>query len=494
MLGFLFSKSDHALADAKEARRLLAELATLDAQTAIDHATALCETLTASEGFRSDLRCERLLELDEVALPQTRRMAREYFALARSARAQEFRLWQTNRDYWAALAHAYEACLTSYEAKQKGHEAIKPNLGLLLSRLLAAYAGRLKWAQLHYGPVDGSLWQAAGRAYLAAAAGGLAQRPVTLYAASSTTPEAEYLKLLVFHAASMDNLQPAEIEVAERMIAHFLAHFVFTAEVRPDNVYWVDAAQALPPTRLAKAPQVTPSLRFFSTGKAADAVAELRLDIAARKAVPQEILPGNQYSVDTVLAVLDHLAACWSPKPPMRSHARHRVESRLKVVGGMAALHEQLTAFAPATDGIESWVIADVSQGGMGALVPIVAKDWVRVGALVGMQPEGGANWLAGIVRRFARDSDAQGAVGIETISKTPRGIVADSSGLATEGILLDPAVDSTLVRVLVAASAWEPRIPLQLELDGMRMKLQPVGVIETNPDYVIGRYALTVA
>jgi hypothetical protein len=37
-----------------------------------------------------------------------------------------------------------------------------------------------------------------------------------------TSPVQEYQKVMVFQAASLDSLLPVEIEMAERLIAHFL--------------------------------------------------------------------------------------------------------------------------------------------------------------------------------------------------------------------------------------------------------------------------------
>jgi hypothetical protein len=48
-----------------------------------------------------------------------------------------------------------------------------------------------------------------------------------------------YLKLLVFHAASKGRLQALEIELTERLIAHLLPAISLTAQVRPENIYWV---------------------------------------------------------------------------------------------------------------------------------------------------------------------------------------------------------------------------------------------------------------
>ncbi|MDP2810907.1 MAG: hypothetical protein Q8O34_12230 [Rhodocyclaceae bacterium] len=476
------------MADPKEVRRILAELPAQEPAVAIDGATAWLESLVASDEFRPDRRIELVLQLDEAVLPQARRLGREYLTAPRLGRAQEFKLWQLNRNYWGELVTAYENALTRAHAGEKGIESIKGHLPLLYARLLHAHSGRLKWDQFRYGPIDGLLWMAVGRSFLAAVQGNVARRGVTLYSGVETTPEAEYLKVLVFHASSMDNLLPIEIEIAERLIAHFLPRFAFTDQVRPENVYWVDAAKPLPPTRLAKLPEIAPTLRFFSTSQAIESVAELHARIEQAGELPASINFGGQYSVRIVLPVLDHLAMCWAPKPPMRSHARHRVKSRLTVVSGLAAIHQRL-AGQGGQDGAEAWIADDVSMGGMGAEVPLAGNDWVRIGALLGMQPDGGDNWLIGVIRRFSRETESTGAVGIGTISKTPRAIVADCGGLQSEGILLDPLVAGEDVRVLVPAADWEENIPMLFTLDGLRARLFPQAVIESGPDYSLGRY-----
>ncbi|WIM04527.1 MAG: hypothetical protein OHM77_07350 [Candidatus Nitricoxidivorans perseverans] len=488
MLGMFSSRPDHPLADSREVRRILAELPAQEPAAAIDSATAWLESLVASEEFRPDRRLELVLQLDEAALPQSRRLGREYLTAPRPGRAQEFKLWQLNRNYWGELVTAYETVLAQACAGDKGIESIKDHLPLLYARLLHANGGRLKWDQFRYGPIDGLLWMAAGRAYLAAVQGNVARRGVMLYPGAETMPEAEYLKMLVFHASSMDSLLPIEIEIAERLIAHFLPRFAFTDQVRPENVYWVDAAKPLPPTRLAKLPEIAPTLRFFSTGQAIESVVELRSRIEQTGELPASINFGGQYSPRVVLPVLDHLAICWAPKPPVRSHTRHRVKSRLTVVSGLAAIHRRLAGQA-GPNGAEAWIAEDVSMGGMGAEVPLAGNDWVRIGALLGMQPDGGDNWLIGVIRRFSRETESAAAVGIKTISKTPRAIVADCGGLQTEGVLLDPPVAGDDVRVLVPAADWEEKIPLLFTLDGMRVRLFPQAMVDSGPDYSLGRY-----
>jgi hypothetical protein len=491
MLGLFAAKPDHPLANAKETRRILAELPAMEPAAAVDSATAWLESLVATEEFRPDHRLELILQIDEAVLPQLRRLARDYLTLPRLTRSQEYKLWQLDRGYWAELAGAYENVLERSAGNVKAADAIKPSLGLLYARLLQAYGNRLKWDQFRYGPIEGNLWLACGRIYLAADQAKLTRRPVALYANALSTPEAEYLRILVFQASSMDNLLPIEIEVAERLIAHFLPRFALTDQVRPDNVYWFDAGKALPPTRLAKVPEITSTLRFFTTGQALDALADLKGRIVQSGQLPAEVNFGGQYPPRVILPVFDHLAMCWAPKPPMRGHARRRIKSRISVVGGFKSMHQRLQSDNDNGEGVESWVVDDVSMGGMGAQVSSVGSDWARIGAFLAMQPEGGSNWLVGVIRRYFRETESVGAVGIETLSKTPRAVMADSAGLQTEIVLLDPLIAGEVARVLLATTAWEESIPLLLRIGGQSAKLLPQGVIETGGECTVGRYAV---
>jgi hypothetical protein len=488
MLGLFSSKPDHPLADAKEAKRIFDALPGREPGAAIHEATALLESLPGVEGFKPEQRLALAFQLDEATIVPARRLGREYVS-SRLSRVQEQRLFSGNREYWTALIDAYQDSLRRLDSKEKGADAIKPSLPLLYARLLHAAGHLLKWDQFRYGPMDGARWQLMGSAYLGAVAHKAAEKSVALYPGmAETTPAAEYLRALAFQASSMDNLLPMEIELAERLIAHFLPRFVFTAEVRPDNVYWIDVAKAAPPARLAKPPEIAPTLRYFNSIPAVEAVEQLRLRIVREDRVPAEVNFGGTYPPAAVLPVLEHLAMYWSPKPPTRGHARHRVKSRLSVVHGLAAMHRQLSGSGDCAE-CEAWVVDDVSQGGMGAKVALGGTDWIRIGALLGMQPDGAGNWLVGVVRRFARDSASVGAVGIQTISKAPRAILADAGGLRTEGILLDAPQKGETVRLALPAEAWEEGVSLIFPLDGVRVKLFPEILVSSDTDAVIARY-----
>jgi hypothetical protein len=180
-------------------------------------------------------------------------------------------------------------------------------------------AANLKWDQFHYGPVDPDFWATLGGIYLAAVEARLAQKPLLLY------PGRNHDRGGVPQGAGFPRQRDGQPEAAadrdrrapDRL---FPAVFSLVREVRPENVYWVDAAKPLPPTRLAKKPEITPTLRFFSGTRAVEAVSKTIEQIRLRGACRRN-QPGRAVRVDTVIPVLEHLALCWAPKPPMRSTA-----------------------------------------------------------------------------------------------------------------------------------------------------------------------------
>ena len=490
MLEFFSNKTTHPLADSREVKRILAEITSREPLKAVEEAGAWLESLAADESFKLAHRLELILKLDAAAVAQARRLSRDYTSSGGTSRIVESRQWQFGHGYWLQLAIAYLDCIARYHAAEKEGDAVRPQLPLIYGRLVNAMAAQLKWKQFHYGPVDPEFWMRLGGVYLAAVDAKVAQRSLQLYAGSAeSTIEAEYLKVLIFQATSMDKLQPLAIEIAERLIAYFLPFFSLIRELRPENVYWVDAAKPLPPTRLARLPEVTPTLRFFNGTRAVDAVGKTIEQIRSEGRVPPGINLGAQYEAGTVIPVLEHLAICWAPKPPMRNTARHRINSQLKVVNGLVAVHQLLSGRSSGTESSEAWVIDDVSLGGLGAQVSVSRQDLIRIGALIGMQPEGGENWLIGIVRRYARSGPTQGSVGIETISKTPHAVFADAGGLQTEALLLDIPVVGEYARMALPTHAVEEAVALVFVLDDKIARLHPRETIATGADFIIANF-----
>lgn len=498
-LGRLISqKSDHPLADPRGLRRVVAELPADNAFKALDEVAGWLESLLATDECPLERSYEAAVQLEDAVQYHLRRLSLEYLHSPRLARSNEQRLWSINYGFWTLLVAIYERCLLAIEAGQA--EVLRPQLPNLAARLIAALRATLKWEQFRYGPSPAVIWLRMGKALEVAAAGGVAAKRVALGPALGvSSAEQEYLKAVIFQAASMDSLMPAEIELAERLIAHFLPGCVFGPEAQEDSVYWVDLKLAQPPLRLARMPaQAAASQRFFKPAGAHAAMLAVLRELERGGDIPAEINLGGQYSVRFILPVLRHLTAYLAPIPPQRRHARHRVKHRMSVLNGL------INAFVvfsgdfggrPAGLEMESWVVENVGRGGFGALLSGIPTEWLRVGALLAVQPEGGDNWLLGIVRRYHRETESEARVGIEALARTVVSVelkvrtVSACAAASVPGLLLEDGGAPDEVRLVLPPASFDLRENLEYSRDGAHFLLAPVALLEQNDDYELARY-----
>jgi len=493
------AKSDHPMADPKEAQRLLGELPSGDAVGALDEINHWFESIRAEQSFRADHRAALALMLDEAAQAPARKLAREYLTTPRLSKQQEHRIWGAMHGFWRAATLAFVGALEAFVTGAKGADDLKGRLPLVTVRALRALAAQMKWLHMRYAPIDPQLWRMAVGSYSLAESRRYAKASVAAYPGVpvESTPEQEFLRVLMLAASSPESLLPLEIELCERLIGHFTPRFLLTAAPRGDTPYWIDLAASSPPARHARPPLESRTLRYFGAGDALAEIEMLERTIRSSGAVPASVNLGGAYPPERVLRVLEHAAAHWSPAPLERRHVRHRVKSRLTVAWGFDGA---LDALAPGTsldfDGsrLESWIAENVSAGGMGALVPQVKGDWLRVGAIVALQPEGGENWLIGVVRRISRQPAGDAQVGVQTISRQPSAVelrvqAGDTLSIDTEpGILLAPAAGAIETEVMLRPGVHVAGHNLVFERAGRQIVLSPAGVAERGADYELVR------
>ena len=500
MLNFFSTRPDHPLGEARQFKRVLAELSP-DAFRAIDEVYGWFESLRVADDFRLDHLHEVVSGLDEAVQPHLRRLMRHYLQTPRLSKNEERRLWTMCFNYWGEVSWLYARCVERFRKnpKDKGGEAFKGSLPVAATRLLAARSNQLKWIDYRYGVIGEDLWRGIGLPYVAAEAGGYAQKPVQMYpgALGMTCVAQQYLQALVRESSSMGTLLPLEIELADRLIAHFLPAFIFGKECQPESVYWIDAASALPPTRLVRPPvQLSSELRFFQPGTVSQALDEL-MHTVERGAIPAELNLGAEYPATVLLKVLQHLALYWAPVPPQREHVRHAVKTRMAVLQGFDS---SLAVFAGnvARLGVErsaeSWVVEDVSLGGFRAGAE-AAGEWLAIGSLLCLQPEGGDNWVLGVVRRRSVGADSRASIGIQTLSRNAQSVELRprtsgfSAADAIPGIWLREDAAAEQVRLVLPPGGFDVRQMLEFVLEEKRYLLTPVSLEESGGDFEIGLY-----
>ena len=216
-----------------------------------------------------------------------------------------------------------------------------------------------------------------------------------------------------------------------------------------------------------------------------------------RGQIPPDLNLGGEYSAKVLLPVLRHLALYWAAEPPQREHQRHAVKTRIAVLKGF---DDCFTVFAGdvARTGkeraAESWVVENVSLGGFGATIDGLA-DWLKIGALLCIQPEGGHNWVLGVVRRFSKDAEGRASVGIKALCKhahsvelRPRAAGFSAAG-AIPGILLREGNEPGEVRVVLPFASFDVRESLEFSQGDKHYLLVPVELEDSGSGFEIGRY-----
>ncbi len=493
-------KSDHPMADLKSARKILDEIPAGDPFKALEDLSHWLESVCTPGSFKPDHRAQLVQPIDESAQLHLRKLQREYLSSPRLSKSQENRLWTAIREWHRQSALAFAICIDAYATGQKGWEDLKQSMPLLTVRALRSLAAQMKWQHIRYGPPDNTLWVMFAKIYALAENRKHSQSRVIAYAGlpGETSPEKEFLKAVMFAASSPDSLVPVEIELVERLIAHLAGSFKLATSLQPDIVYCFDLANHEPPVRAAHLPHRAPTLRFFAAGGALKEIEKLAQTVKSTGAVPSSIALGGDYEPEVVLDVLDHLALHWAPKPPERRAQRHRVKSRLTITYGFDGVRAALdptgeVQFDPSK--VESWIVENVSAGGFGASVPQIKGDWLKIGCLLGLQPEGGSNWVVGVIRRFQRESPGQGTVGIQTLARAavPVQVKLQSAQTGTSrdsetAILLNPIDSAREAQLLLRANVLVAGQNLVLERNGKAYLLLPTGDMERGEDYELVR------
>jgi hypothetical protein len=497
---FSTKRPNHPLGAAKEFKRVLSALPQ-DAFKAIDEIYVWFESLRQSDDFQPDQFFEVVSGLDEAAQTYLRQLARNYLRSPRLSKNDEMRLWTICFNYWGEVSWLYASCIERLRKNPNewGSEAFKKKLPLAATRLMAARSNQLKWINYRYGVIGEDLWHGLGTPYLTAEAEAYAQKAVQIYPGASGTSSVaqQYQRALVRESSSMGMLLPLEIELADRLITYFLPSFVFSKENQPGSIYWVDPSSARPPMRLVSPPRhSSPDQCFFQPGAAFQALNEL-IRVVERGSIPSTLRLGKEYPATELLKVLQHLALYWAPVPPQREHVRHAVKTRMSVLQGF---DNGLSVFAGNVSRLgverlaESWIVEDVSLGGFRAGMEDVG-DWLTIGSLLCLQPEGGDNWVLGMVRRRSVNSDSRASIGIQTLSRNaqslefrPRtpGLLASES---IPGILLLGDKMEELVRLVLPPGGCDMRKPLECVHENKRHLLSPMELEESGKDFEICIY-----
>lgn len=405
-----------------------------------------------------------LMLLDEKSRDLQDTLVRQYLRNPRMSRPVESQLWHAVYSLYWEVARGYHTFVLHF-ARGSGKSAHEGQIPLITLRAIRIFGQLLKWRAVRYLAAGEKLWLRLHNLYRVAENEGFHKTMQYAYADEpACSCESAYMHIMMLHLANSGTLYPRQLDLLDRWICGW--HGQFQLESRPDvehHTFAVDLSADHGPRRIRKTDSEKP-MRYWATSSLLDTLGEIQ-NTLREGGIPAELGLTEDARTSESLDLLDHLQHHWASlsSREQRRAPRESVKRLVDVAQGLDTIISQIKMSDAPTPGaspygtginydeagdvqvygfvtertrervsqmqmpaqrispdVERWVMQDESACGYGAIIESRDRDWLRVGALLGVKPHDSPTWKLGIVRRLSRLNDETCSVGIEILAETP--------------------------------------------------------------------------
>lgn len=404
-----------------------------------------------------------LMLLDEKGQHTQAILSRQYLRNPRMSRTVESQLWHTIYHLNWEILRAYHSYLIEF-ARNPAKSRLKAMMPIVTLRALRGFRRVIKWRTIRYLHPGTKTWARLHQLYQLAETQGFHKTRLLAYPddPQESSCEGEYLHTLMLEQANSGSLYPRQIDLIDTWTSAWLDMLKLEKTLDPErHVLTVDMTKDRGAKRVRNS---TPDLstRYWSTHELLERIKGMQSELHAGTA-PARLGLGEYVRVSESLELLDHLTRQWAPLTAreQRRSPRKPVKKIVEIVHGLPSViarlaeeridseaappterfgfeeHEELGVYGFVTNrtlnrgpygetarnrmaDIERWVMEDESEFGFGATIEARDKDWLRIGALVGLRADKSAGWSLGVIRRLSRLNEAESSVGIEIVPGKP--------------------------------------------------------------------------
>ncbi len=404
-----------------------------------------------------------LMLLDEKGQHTQAILSRQYLRNPRMSRTVESQLWHTIYHLNWEILRAYHSYLIEF-ARNPAKSHLKAMMPIVTLRALRGFRHVIKWRTIRYLHPGTKTWARLHQLYQLAETQGFHKTRLLAYPddPQESSCEGEYLHTLMLEQANSGSLYPRQIDLIDTWTSAWLGMLKLEKTLDPErHVLTVDMTKDRGAKRVRNN---TPDLstRYWSTHELLERIKGMQSELHAGTA-PARLGLGEYVRVSESLELLDHLTRQWAPLTAreQRRSPRKPVKKIVEIVHGLPSIiarlaeeridseaappteqfgfeeHEKLSVYGFVTNrtlnrgpygetarnrmaDIERWVMEDESEFGFGATIEARDKDWLRIGALVGLRADKSAGWSLGVIRRLSRMNEAESSVGIEIVPGKP--------------------------------------------------------------------------
>lgn len=486
------------MADIKSAQALLNDLPKHDPVKSLMELTDWMDSITANAEFKLDYKLALVRLLDETAYTYTRKLAHEYFSAHELPSFQEHRLWLVLGSWYRHMFAGYFAVYNGYQEGDRGSAAVKAVLPLLCARIVAAMSAGLKFACVHYGPIDCKVWPYLAQMLKFAERQDFYTSPLILYPAMTRTTsiKAEIAHLLAWYGCGVTSLSPLAMHLTDRILDHYSACVDIQSQPSTDSLFGFDLNSPGVPHRVNIDATVHPHMRFVCMPGMAAKLDSL-IVVLNKGIVPEELLLGGEYEAGLVKEAANYLRK-YVTALPQRKAARREIVITAEVALGYQQALECINPDPNFNVGSAlAWKLEDISTSGFHTRLPQRGNEGVRIGQLLAMRPQGVSNWGIAVIRRLLRSDDNYLHVGAEIISNQVAGVSLLQSDGGSHSYadgqsalwLYAKVGEEVEGRIDLLMSSYVPNCSLLTELRGKKYLLIPNALKHKNLDCDLVEY-----
>ncbi len=408
-----------------------------------------------------------LMFLDEKSQETQPTLVRQYLRNPRMSRTVESQLWHSIYHLHWEILRGYHNFIIDY-ARNPGKSKLKAMMPIVVLRALRGFRQIIKWRTIRYLHPGTKTWSRLHQLYQIAETQGFSQTKLLAYPNDTheSTCESEYVHTLMLEQANSGSLYPRQIDLIDTWLAGWRDKLQLEKSLDLDrHVLAVDLTKDRGPKR-ARNVSSELSMRYWSTFGLLDQLKEIQSALHGGTS-PARLGLSEYVRVSESLELMDHLSRQWSPLSAreQRRAPRKSIKKIVEVVNGLPSIIANIKESKIGTDAslfgdnytfdqntdvniygfvtkrtidrasyatstpserkrdIERWVMEDESELGYGTTIETKDKDWLRVGALVGLRSDRNVPWSLGIVRRLSRLSESESSVGMEILQGIPADI-----------------------------------------------------------------------
>jgi hypothetical protein len=236
-----------------------------------------------------------------------------------------------------------------------------------------------------------------------------------------------------------------------------------------------------------------PSTRFIGSGNTESQFNDI-LKTLDKGLVPAELNMGVPYSAEMVGDVARQLSKCCSSPLPSRRDQRRKIKVCMNVAKGFTQVVEKVIVDFNFSE-CETWDVDDISKTGLSLVLPAGKTHTIKIGDLIGLQPEKIQHWSAGIVRRLSRDTQNNLRVGVELLASRIVSVVlhghdgADANA-QNQALYLDkPESQNGEGWLLMKQDSFSINRSPTMTMDEQSFLLIPLELVEKGEDFDLVRY-----